>query len=193
MTQTIARRVRDLRAERRLSIEELASMSGVSRSAISLIERAESSATAVVLDKLAAAFGVAITSLVEAGPAPGPLRRRADQPVWVDPATGYRRRNVSGAAAGGTAAGPALVEIDFPAGATVAFDQPGPTRHLEQLVWMLTGMMEITVGPTTHELRKGDCLSFTVDAPVAFHNPTDRTARYALVQSRPSGRPGGGA
>ena len=50
----IARRVAALRAGRGLSLDQLAAASGVSRSTISLIERGETSATAVVLEKLAA-------------------------------------------------------------------------------------------------------------------------------------------
>jgi len=57
----IARRVRELRDARGLSLDALAERSKVGRSTISLIERAESSPTAVVLDKLAAALGVRCT------------------------------------------------------------------------------------------------------------------------------------
>ena len=49
----IAQRLRELRDARGYSLEALAERSGVSRSAISLIERGQSSPTAVVLDKLA--------------------------------------------------------------------------------------------------------------------------------------------
>jgi transcriptional regulator with XRE-family HTH domain len=48
--QRIAERVRGLRAAQGLSLDALAAKSGVSRSMISLIERAESSPTAVVLE-----------------------------------------------------------------------------------------------------------------------------------------------
>ena len=47
----IAARVRALRAARGLSLEALAQACGVSRSMISLIERGESSPTAVLLEK----------------------------------------------------------------------------------------------------------------------------------------------
>lgn len=50
LNDRIARRVRELRAARGLSLEALAAQSGVSRSMISLIERGESSPTAVVLE-----------------------------------------------------------------------------------------------------------------------------------------------
>ena len=60
----IAQRLRELRDARGYSLEALAERSGVSRSAISLIERGQSSPTAVVLDKLAIGLSVALASSV---------------------------------------------------------------------------------------------------------------------------------
>src|SRR3989475_10002244 len=71
VTQRIAERVRELRAAQGLSLDALATKSGVSRSMISLIERGESSPTAVVLEKLAAGLGVMLASLFDA-PAAAP-------------------------------------------------------------------------------------------------------------------------
>ena len=84
---------------------------------ISLIERGESSPTAVVLEKLAAALGVMLASLF-AAPSAGamahsPVARRADQPQWRDPASGYLRRNVSPP---GARQPVQIVEIHFPPG-----------------------------------------------------------------------------
>src|SRR5512138_3989212 len=96
--ERIAERVGELRAAHGLSLDALALRSGVSRSMISLIERGESSPTAVVLEKLAAGLGVMLASLFDAPAAPepqGPVARREDQPQWRDPASGYVRRNVS--------------------------------------------------------------------------------------------------
>ncbi|HEV3341115.1 MAG TPA: helix-turn-helix transcriptional regulator [Pirellulales bacterium] len=53
INKQIAERLRQPRAARAFSLDALAAKSGVSRSMISLIERDESSPTAVVLEKLA--------------------------------------------------------------------------------------------------------------------------------------------
>src|SRR5271167_2912437 len=100
LNQRIAERVRELRAAQVLSLDALAARSGVSRSMISLIERGESSPTAVVLEKIATGLGVTLASLFDAPAAAaqvpsGPVLRREDQPQWQDPASGYLRRNVS--------------------------------------------------------------------------------------------------
>jgi len=68
--QRIAERVHALRTERSLSLEALAGQSQVSRSMISLIERGETSPTAVFLEKLAAGLGMPLASLFEGPAAP---------------------------------------------------------------------------------------------------------------------------
>lgn len=186
LDQRIAHRVRELRAAAGLSLEALAQRSGVSRSMISLIERGESSATAVVLEKLATALGVTLASLFDAPtvrsvPA-GPVARAAAQPPWRDPGSGYVRRNVSPA---GWPAPFRIVDVHFPPGARVAYETAARTPAVHQQVWLLQGRIDVTVGTERHRLGEGDCLALQLDRPVAFHNPTRQPARYAVVLSTP--------
>ena len=182
LNRRIAARVRELRSVRRLSLDALSAKSGVSRSMVSLVERGESSPTAVVLEKLAAGLGVTLASLfdppADAGQAPGPVARRKDQPQWRDPASGYVRRNVSPP---GAAHPMQIIEVHFPPRARVAFETAGRDARVHQQLWVLRGSMDVTVGPDLHRLREGDCLAMTLDAPTLFHNPTRKPARYAVV------------
>ena len=177
----IARRIRELRAAHKLTLERLAEVSGVSRSTISAIERVETSPTAAVLHKLCTALGVPMASLFseEAKDAhQSPLARHAMQPTWTDPESGYVRRHVSPT---GFATPLELAEITFPAGKSVAFNSPSRSVVLHQLVWMLEGEMEVTVGDKTWRLQPGDCLSMVLDKPLAFRNPKRKPARYAVA------------
>ncbi|HUP37896.1 MAG TPA: XRE family transcriptional regulator [Candidatus Limnocylindria bacterium] len=183
LNQRIAERVRDLRAAQGLSLDALADKSGVSRSMISLVERGESSPTAVVLEKLAAGLDVMLASLFDtpagAAPAPSsPVARRDDQPQWRDPASGYLRRNVSPP---GMPQPMQIVEVQFPAGGHVAFETGGRDRRVHQQVWVLEGAIDVTLGVERHRLREGDCLAMQLDRPTMFHNPTRKPARYAVV------------
>jgi transcriptional regulator with XRE-family HTH domain len=179
LDQRIGARVRDLRAARGLSLEVLAERSGVSRSMISVIERGESSPTAALLEKLASGLGVSLASLFDS-PTPDrdPVARRATQPQWRDPASGYVRRNVSPA---GVASPIQIVEVEFPAGARVAFDSGARDTRVHQQVWVLDGAVEVSVGDESHQLRTGDCFAFVLDRPTAFRNRTRKPARYAVV------------
>jgi transcriptional regulator with XRE-family HTH domain len=179
INQRIAQRVAALRASSGLSLDALAAQSGVSRSTISLVERGETSATAVVLEKLAAGLGVALAALFEIErAAPGPLMRRAEQLEWRDPASGYLRRNVSPPDYPSPLR---IVEVEFPAGRRVLLEGGAPATAIDEQVWVLEGAMTLTLGQMRHELKAGDCLALHVDGPIEFHNPTRRMARYAVV------------
>lgn len=179
LNDRIAQRVRDLRAARGLSLDALATHCGVSRSMISLIERGESSPTAVLLEKLATGLNVPLASLFETPqPTKDPVARLADQLSWRDPHSGYVRRNVSPS---GVASPIQIVEVSFPAQARVAYETGARESQIHQQVWVLEGSIEVTVGDDQHRLGTGDCLALVLDRPVSYHNPTRKTARYAVV------------
>ena len=86
----IAERVSALRGELGLSLDALATKCGVSRSMLSLIERGESSPTAVVLERIATGLNVTLASLFDDVSAPAsPLSKPADRKTWRDPQSGY--------------------------------------------------------------------------------------------------------
>jgi transcriptional regulator with XRE-family HTH domain len=179
VNQRIGANVRALRAEQGLTLSELAAASGVSRSGLSLIERAESSPTASVLERIATALAVPLESLFKLrGEEPRPLVRRTDQPVWRDPGSGYLRRSVSPI---DTASPIEIIEVTFPAGARVTFDNGNRSRVTHQCLWVLEGTIEFTLGAATERLATGDCFAMQLDQPTSFHNPTHRSARYAVI------------
>src|SRR5438552_2849825 len=113
----LAHRIAQERAQRGWSLADVAERSGVSRSMLSKIERQEASPTATVLLRIASAFEVTLAELLTEPAAASPrLVRAAEQPIWIDPTSRYRRRQVY--------LSPTLplelVEVDLPAGASVA-------------------------------------------------------------------------
>jgi transcriptional regulator with XRE-family HTH domain len=177
----IAERVRSLRAARNLSLEALAARCDVSRSMLSLVERGESSPTAVVLEKIAAGLGVTLASLFDDGAAPAnPVSRADDRVSWKDPASGYVRRNISPA---NFPSPIRIVEVSFPAGAQVAYESGARDQAVAQQIWVRAGAIEVTVGRKTYQLGEDDCLAMQLDAPVTFRNRTRRTAQYIVVLS----------
>lgn len=176
----IARRVHELRLAQGLTLEQLSERCGVSRSMISVVERGESSPTATLLDKLAAGLGTTLSALFEAPQvgAASPLARRAAQPQWRDPASGYVRRSLSPA---GVDTPIQMVEVSFPPGAHVTYDNVARHGDVHQQVWVLEGVIEVSVGPVAHRLSVGDCLAMRLDAPTAFRNPSRKRARYVVV------------
>lgn len=175
----IAGRVRALRADLGMTLDALAAASAVSRSMISLVERGESSPTAVVLEKIAAGLGVSLATLFEdAGGAASPVSRRADRRSWRDPESGYVRRNISPA---GFPSPIQIVEVVLPAGARVAYETGARDVSIHQQIWVQKGTVEVTLGPVTYRLSDDDCLAMPLDEPTAFRNRTRRPARYIVI------------
>lgn len=189
INQTIAGRISALRATHKLSLDALATLSGVSRSNISLIERGQSSASATVLDKLAGALGVTMSSLFEASDAqtaaPSPVSRAPEQRVWTDPASGYLRRTLSPAAPSSIQ----LAEVTFPPGQRVICDAAVRRSDMDQQIWMIDGIMEISVDDQHWRLETGDCLAVRADQSFVYFNPTQSAARYLVALSIPPSKP----
>lgn len=178
----LSQRIKADRTMRGWTLDQFAERSGVSRAMISKIERGEVSPTAAILARLASGLGVSLATLFSDDTQGGePLSRAKDQTVWTDPETGYERRNVSSPGAAGAAE---IVDVVFPAGGRIVFDNMRERSSLSQQIWIIEGIMEMTVGGETTHLEKGDCLFMRLDQPLVFHNPSDRPARYAAVISR---------
>lgn len=184
LSRLVGKRIADRRAALQLSLDEMATRSGVSRAMISKIERGEVNASAVVLDRLCAGLGFSLSALFARDTA-SPLLRREDQPAWQDPASGYIRREVAPA---GTGSAVKIVEVEFPPGAEVTY-APSRERVIDQHVWVLKGSIEVTVAaasgmPATYQLGKGDCLQMRVGEGNSFRNTGAKTARYAVIISQ---------
>ncbi|OIJ62498.1 helix-turn-helix domain-containing protein [Streptomyces mangrovisoli] len=171
-------RLAALRAERGWSLGELAERSGVSRSTLSRAERAETSPTAALLNRLCQVYGRTMSRLLsEVEAEPVPVVRAAEQTVWEDPASGFVRRSVSPPHTGLRGE---LVEGRLAPGADLAYDRP-PVPGLEQHIWLLEGTLAVTADGTEHHLGAGDCLRLRVWGPTRFRCPGPAAARYALA------------
>src|SRR5437899_8283180 len=175
----IASRVRALRTDLGMTLDALAAKCDVSRSMISLVERGESSPTAVVLEKIASGLGVSLATLFDdsSGPA-NPVSRRDDRTPWRDPQSGYVRRNISPA----TFPSPIqIVEVVLPAGARVAYETGARDLSIHQQIWVQEGSIEVMLGSVTYRLSEDDCLAMQLNEPTAFRNRTRKPSRYIVI------------
>ena len=176
----LAQRLKAEREARGWTLAELAERSGVSKAAISKIERDEVSPTAALLGRLSGAFGLSLSQLLaRAEQGEGLLARAAAQPVWVDPETGFVRRSLT------PAAGPPtpleLVSVELPAGASVDYPAEAFAFIQDQQILLLEGVLHFFQGATRHALATGDCLRLGPAAPCRFVNPGPAPCRYVIV------------
>jgi transcriptional regulator with XRE-family HTH domain len=182
----IAARLRQLRAECGLTLDELARRAEVSRAMLSRIERGESSPTAQLLNRVCAGLGTTLSALFAGAEGEvSPISRRRDQRVWRDPESFYLRRHVSPP---GTGSPVDIVEVEFPPGRSVAFDNQR-LAGTDQHVWVLEGTLEMELGEEGFRLEAGDCLMMRFDRPILFRNPTDHPIHYAVIINHGAARP----
>jgi len=175
----IARRVRALRTDLGMTLDALAAKCDVSRSMLSLVERGESSPTAVVLDKIATGLGVPLATLFDDSSASAnPLSRRDDRTSWRDPQSGYVRRNISPA---NFPSPIQIVEVVLPAGASVAYETGARDVSIHQQIWVQEGSIEVTLGSIMYGLSEDDCLAMQLNEPTAYRNRTHKPARYIVI------------
>ena len=176
----LARLLRFERDARGWSLADLAERAGVSKAAISKIERQETSPTAVMLVRLAGAFDLTLAGLLLRAEGTGErLSRAADQPVWRDPETGYVRRQVFSRPDHPLE----VVTVDMPAGRSVVLPASSYAR-IRQAVWVLAGDLVILEGAERHELAVGDCLGFGPPSEVTLANETAAACTYLVVLAR---------
>jgi len=176
----IARRLRLERDARGWSQADLAERSGVAKATISKIEREEMSPTAVILVRLAGAFDLTLAGLLlRAEGERQRLSRAADQPVWRDPATGYRRRQVFSRPDHPVE----LVQVELPPGQRVVMPASS-YAHIRQIVRVEAGELVILEGDERHVLEAGDCLGFGPPSEVTFANEAAAACIYLVALAR---------
>ena len=169
-----------LRSEREARGWSLAERAGVSKAAISKIEREEASPTAVMLVRLAGAFDLTLAGLLLRAEGTGErLSRAAEQPIWRDPETGYVRKQVFRRADHPLE----VVSVEMPPRQSVALPASSYAR-IRQAIWVMAGNLVIQEGGDRHELAAGDCLGFGPPSEVTLANETAVPCTYLVVLAR---------
>jgi len=176
----LARRIQLEREARSWSLADLAERSGVSKAAISKIERSEVSPTAVILVRLATAFDLTLAGLLlRAEGDAGRLSRAADQAVWCDPDTGYVRRQIYNRPDHPLE----MVSVELPPGRQVEFPASAYAR-IRQAIWVTAGELVVHEGQERHVLAAGDCLGFGPPAAVVIANQSTLPCSYVVALVR---------
>ena len=174
----IARELRGARRKRQLSLEQLADLSGVSRSMISKIERSEAVPSTTVLAKLAEALGLTFSQLMSQSVEREILVIEASrQPVLKDDVSGLTRRCLSPVLPG---RGVDWILNTLPPRST-AGEFGAHRRGVEEYIFVQSGTLKAVIGAEVITLQSGDSLYFQADANHAFTNVGKTDCVYFLV------------
>ena len=183
IVSSIGPKVKKLRQEQRLSLQQLAIKAEVSAAAIHKIERNDMVPTITTLLKIATALDRAVTYFVE--------DEGYHEPVAFTPAEG--RPEVFTPHEGLTLKGVSGPYARFRSAAAVATVAPGASSgsrllvHAgEELVFTLEGRLVFEIAGVRHELEAGDALHFMGDQPHHWANEEKEPARALWIALRDS-------
>lgn len=172
-------RIREIRKKSGLTLETLADESGVSRAALSKIERCEQSPGLEVAVRIADALG---TNLAQILSATEPQRidvPRGPQPSVIDRFTGVRRESLFP-----TLAGVEVVRFTFPPHTTAGPFSPHGMGSQEVFV-VLEGRISVGAENGDLHLSKHDIASISGNQEHLLRNTGDEEATFIIFITRP--------
>jgi transcriptional regulator with XRE-family HTH domain len=169
----IARRLRRLRKQRGLSLDQLAALSGVSRAALSHIEGARANPTLSLLWKVTVGLGVPFQLLLAIGKrGRTQILRQGEVPPLRSTDGRMESRLLSPA---GASYGHDIYQLRFlPKG--VHRSEPHGEGTTEVL-FVVSGAIRVAVADEVHDLEAGDSVCFQADVPHSYENRGARETR----------------
>lgn len=161
-TPRVGARVRSLRRERGLTIEQLAAATGLTKGFISQLERDRTAPSLSSIARICDALGVRLSTIFEREPG-AELVRREDRTTVDSPHTlSYllssrderRFQAIESEVGPGAGAGDELYSL------------PGEV----EFVYVLEGTLELRVGDEVHVLRQGDALTYQLAKAHTWRN-----------------------
>jgi len=175
----VGARVRSLRRERGLTIEQVAAATGLTKGFISQLERDRTSPSLSSIARICDALGVRLSHIFEREPAPALVRRNERPKVdshfptenhLLSSRDERRLQVIESEVAPGAGAGDELYSL------------PGEM----EFVYVLEGTLEIQVAEEKHVLEQGDALTYPLSKPHTWRNASDTDTLRVLWVSVPN-------
>lgn len=177
-TRSFAMTLRQLRAARKLSLQELSALADVSRSMISKIEREEVQPSLDVAVRLAEALGTRLNAMIRNDAYARAVKIERDrQAVVRDPRGRWERQTLS----------PSFTasRIEVLRGWLAPQQNTGRSishpRRAEEFICLLSGALRVRLDGESIDLAEGDSLFFEADQGHVLENPGDAPAHYMVV------------
>lgn len=183
--QHVSALVRQLRQQRGWTLDELARLSGVSRSMLSQVERGRANPTLAVAWRIARALDLSLSDLVAGAFAPAGIEiiRGGQRDAIFRDDECCRIRTLS----------PLELEKDVEFYEVIL--HPGQTlasaahySGTREFVTVLQGCIVLTSGEFSGRLEKGDSAQYRADVPHSIHNPLRSRSTCILVDIYASNR-----
>jgi XRE family transcriptional regulator, regulator of sulfur utilization len=176
ITSVVAQNLKKVRDDKKLSLDKLAELTGVSKSMLGQIERGESSPTISVVWKIANGLKISFTSLLSEPQSDTHVLHIADIKPLVEDQGKYRLFPFFPIEEGRRFE---IYRIEIDAGGVLNAD-PHPQGTQEFiLVWQ--GELTVRVNEQEYPVHESDSIRFRADRAHSYHNPGDTMTKVDLV------------
>ena len=191
----LAQRIRSVRTERQLTLEQLAGRTGLTKSALSKLENFRVTPSLGALGSIAEALGVTMSELfdgVDEKPRMVVVRKDERLPLERDRPGSRIRYNALAHRRQDKVMEPFLLEVPIGVARSTRLAHEG-----EEFIMVLNGAIDYEYGDERLRLEVGDCMYADGSVEHTLDNPGDDTAEVLVVWASggvgSSGTDGGGA
>lgn len=171
-------KIKKIRQEKKISLQELAHLSGVSKSMISKIEREEKNPTLLVAAQIAEALGTTLSALLDEPKNQDiVIIKKEDRIIFNDELTGFQRILLSPQF---ETKGIEFVKNIIPHGGESPIFPPH-RNGVKEYITVSKGKLEAFIGDQKFKLEAGDSISFQSNNKHQFKNIGNIECHYYLV------------
>ena len=177
LIDVVSTRIRQRRSDRRLSLDKLAALAGVSKGMLVQIESGEANPSIATLCKVAAALGASVADLVQvSGQHPAEvLPAGAPRLLWRGPKGGSATLLV------GTA-GPDMLELwSWELRPGERYEAQAHPQGTEELIHVVRGRLALAFGEVSYVIESGGSAVAHTDRPHAYACDGKRAVQFTMV------------
>ncbi len=177
----VGRRVKEARVEGRLTLDDLAEKSGVSRRTIVSIEQGTTNVSIKMMLRISTSLGVGLASLLAepSSNALGVIRSSAQSASWVGEKGGAALLVASTDA-------PEIFELwDWSLGPGDRYVSEAHSEGTHELIHVISGPLTLEVEGVVEHLETGDSASFSGTKLHSYSNSSGKLVRFSLSVLQP--------
>ena len=177
LIDVVSNRVRQRRSDRRLSLDKLAALAGVSKGMLVQIESGRANPSIATLCKVAAALGASVADLVQvSGRHPAEVRLAgAPRLLWRGPKGGSATLLVG-------SAGPDMLELwSWELRPGERYDGQAHPQGTEELIHVVRGRLSLAFGDVSYAIESGGSAVAHTDRPHAYACEGKKPVQFTMV------------
>ncbi len=172
----LAKNLKAYRERKKLSLEKVSELTGVSKTMIGQIERGESSPTITTIWKIANGLKISFTSLIHQSQPDTKVIRKKEVQVLTEDNGRYRvfpffpfhdQRRFE------------IYTVEIEPGGFLGSDSHG--EGAEEFITVFDGELKIQVKNMEYTIKKGDSIRFKADRPHSYQNPGVTITRLSMT------------